>query len=517
MRREFYQVEHNKRELAEILRSVDLGSVVAETDQLLEAARVDTSVANDLFNDRVDLIPGTKGSGKSALYRIVVEFLREFLYRQKKVVLAHGVQPHGDSVFQIFNNQFGRLSEDDFVNFWCIYFVSLAHEHFIKEPKYRALFHECQSEINAFRRSCAAAKIPEIKARMSLTEVIEWVLQAIPRPKKVSYTASTGDKYELDLLREPLEGEPKVSRRAATSALPRYVHQVKDDLEAILNKVDVYLWFMVDRLDEIFPRRSAMETKALRGLLRTLRIFESPRIRLKLFLRDDIFEQITNVAQGFAALTHVTARMADKLSWSEDQILTVVVKRLFAGDALCKYLGIDRDRLAANRAYREHAFYQVFPPTVHSGPNQSKTLRWIYNHTMDGRGVVTPRDVIYLLTRARQRQQDDCDADQAGTTDWVIGANAIRYGLAELSHSKKENLLKAEFPHFWPHIEKLVKGKSQYSERALHKLLGKGAETILADLLGIGVLSEISGRGARSYQIPFLYREGLEVTQGRVD
>ncbi len=162
---------------------------------------------------------------------------------------------------------------------------------------------------------------------------------------------------------------------AAANDLPRYVGQVKDDLEAILNKVDVNIWFMVDRLDEIFPRRSDMETKALRGLLRSLRIFESPRIRLKLFLRDDIFEQITNSVQGFPALTHVTARMADKLSWSVDQILTVVVTRLFACDALRNYLQIDRERLAANRAYQEEAFYLVFPPTVHSGPNQSRTLR----------------------------------------------------------------------------------------------------------------------------------------------
>jgi hypothetical protein len=510
-------MEHDKPKLATILRTVDLGSGVAETDQLLEAARVDTSVANDLFNDRVDLIPGTKGSGKSALYRIVVEFLRDVLYRQKKVVLAHGVQPHGDSIFQVFNNQFGRLSEDDFVNFWCIYFVSLAHEHFIREPKFSTLFDGCQSEIDAFRRSCAAAKIPEIKARMSLRGVIEWVLHAIPRPKKLSYTASTGDKYEVDLFGEPLEEKTKGSGHEGTSDLPRFVHQVKDDLETILNRVDVYLWFMVDRLDEIFPRRSDMETKALRGLLRTLRIFESPRIRLKLFLRDDIFEQITSAAQGFAALTHVTARMADKLSWSEDQILTVVVKRLFACDGLREYLRIDRDRLAASRAYQEEAFYRVFPPTVHSGPNQSKTLRWIYNHTMDGCGVVTPRDVIFLLTRARQRQQDEYDGDPAGTTDWGIGANAIQYGLAELSHRKKKNLLKAEFPHFWPHIEKLVKGKSEYSERALRDLLGKGADRIIGDLLGIGVLSEISGHGAPYYRIPFLYREGLEVTQGRVD
>ncbi|GAI97492.1 unnamed protein product, partial [marine sediment metagenome] len=56
---------HNKAELGNILESIDFGSSVAETDELLESARVETSVFTDLLNDKVDLIPGTKGSGKS--------------------------------------------------------------------------------------------------------------------------------------------------------------------------------------------------------------------------------------------------------------------------------------------------------------------------------------------------------------------------------------------------------------------------------------------------------------------
>ena len=60
---------------------------------------------------------------------------------------------------------------------------------------------------------------------------------------------------------------------------------------------------------------------------------------------------------------------------------------------------------------RQEVFYRVFPPTVHSGPNQSPTLRWIYNHVKDGRDVVTPRDVIDLLTRATQRQRDELEAN----------------------------------------------------------------------------------------------------------
>src|SRR5207237_10591199 len=126
------------------------------------------------------------------------------------------------------------------------------------------------------------------------------------------------------------------------------------------------LWLMVDRLDELFPRRSAVETRALRALLRTIRVFRSDRIRVKVFLRDDILNQVTAQPQGFTALTHVAARQAETLSWGEDSILTLIVNRFFASPRVAVFLGVDRDRLAGSRNYRSEAFYRVFPGTVHS-------------------------------------------------------------------------------------------------------------------------------------------------------
>ena len=63
---------YKNHELIRIMEAIDLGSSIAEQDTLLENSRVDTSVFWDLLNDRIDLNPGTKGSGKSALYRIFV-------------------------------------------------------------------------------------------------------------------------------------------------------------------------------------------------------------------------------------------------------------------------------------------------------------------------------------------------------------------------------------------------------------------------------------------------------------
>ena len=128
---------YNNSDLVTILQQVDMGSDIAEQDTLLESTKIETSVFSDLLMDRVDLIPGTKGSGKSALYRIFVEFLPHALLKQKKVIIAHGVSHHGDSVFHAFKDKFEKLSEDDFVDFWCIYFVSLAHEQFIQNDIYK--------------------------------------------------------------------------------------------------------------------------------------------------------------------------------------------------------------------------------------------------------------------------------------------------------------------------------------------------------------------------------------------
>jgi hypothetical protein len=90
---------------AHLLAGLDLGSTVAELDNLLETARVETSVFDDLLADRVDLIPGTKGSGKTALYRMFVDFLPQIMLTNKKIIIAHGVQQRQDTVFLAYKNE----------------------------------------------------------------------------------------------------------------------------------------------------------------------------------------------------------------------------------------------------------------------------------------------------------------------------------------------------------------------------------------------------------------------------
>ncbi|MCJ7532103.1 MAG: hypothetical protein MUO64_13885 [Anaerolineales bacterium] len=507
---------HKHKFVAELLQTLDLGSSIAEQDTLLETARVETSAFSDLWHDKVDLIPGTKGSGKSALFRIFVDFLPQRLLQQRKVVIAHGVQKHGDSVFHAFKDEFDHLSEDEFVSFWCIYLTSLAYEQFIKGAIYQDYLKNAQAEINRFREACATANIPEIKAKKSLKEILAWTLNVLRQwsPQLRYKLPDDAGEVELDLFGKATSvSPPGVS--LDSSAVPRYVSDIKDALEGILKKSELSIWLMIDRLDEIFPRRSLLETRALRGLLRSLRLFTTDSIRVKIFLRDDMLEQVVSTEDGFTALTHITARQADTLRWPEDHILTMVVKRIFADDKVSTYLEVDKGRIDASQGYRHECFYKVFPATVHSGHNQSPTLRWMYTHTMDGRGVVTPRDVLDLITKAKQSQQDEFNQTPDGESPWLIGPKAILHGLEELSKRKRDTYLKAEFPHLWLHIEKLEGGKTEYFPTTLQKLLGKKWEDILADLISIGLVQKYTTAGHIIYRFPYVYRKGLDLTQGR--
>ncbi len=399
--------------------------------------------------------------------------------------------------------------------------ISLANEQFIKNPKYSDYFRNCQKEITGFRDACRYARIPDFRESMPLRKILGWIIEVMKawRPNVKYRPPDGGGEFELDFFGSSSTGLNEPSENEAVATLPQYIPDVKESLEKILTKTDLCLWLMIDKLDEIFLRRSPLETRALRGLLRTLRIFESSKIRVKVFLRDDILDQIVSGGEGFTALTHVTARQSDTLRWAEDQIMTMIVNRIYSSDIIADYLSIDIGRLAASYKYRESAFYYVFPEKVYSGSRQSVTLRWIYSHTRDSRGVVTPRDVIDLLIKAKQRQQDEIAAEPSGQSESIIGSAAIRYGLSELSRRKRDTFLKAEFPHLWGSIEKLVGGTTTYGESALRRLFGKEYRKIAEDLGSIGVLSTEKRYkdGSLSYSVPFLYRDGLELTQGRTD
>jgi len=499
--------------LAAILDDVDLGTPVAEVDQLLDQARVETSVFADLVRGRVDLIPGTKGSGKTALFRLVVEYLPDALLKQRRVVVAHGVEDKTSVLWDKYRSEFAAFSEEQFLDFWCLYLISLARDIFLRDERYRQHLTPARQHISEFDEACERAGIPDFDAPGSLARALDWCIGMVRKiwPTKVSIPIDEKGTQATFEWSGSAGGSAADKEGDDEPRLPPRIQAVAEALEKVLDASDLSLWLMVDRLDELFLRRSETERLALRALLRAKRYFASPRLSLKIFLRDDILGDITT--DGFSALTHVTARQADPLRWTQEQILTLVVNRLYANVALRTLVDVDMERLKASADYREEAFYKVFPSQVFAGERQSMTLSWLYKRTMDGNGVVTPRDVIFLLTKATQAQRTRCRSSSGDSSDAIVTRHALEHGLEQLSEWKYTTYLKAEFPHFAQYIESFRNGKSKYLAASLYKLIG-AKNDVVQDLVGVGFLRQIRHLNQDAWEIPHLYRAGLGIKQG---
>jgi len=163
-----------KSQYEKIMRELKIGNSVAEHDSLLESARVETPVFEDVLNDKYDIIFGRKGAGKTAMFKII-DILSDYLLMKNNIVILSGVNSAGESLFNEFKDEFASFSEKDFESFWKFYFVSLIYNEFIKNKKFEAVLLECEPEIKIFISECEKAGIPNIPTTMQKRQIIKWL------------------------------------------------------------------------------------------------------------------------------------------------------------------------------------------------------------------------------------------------------------------------------------------------------------------------------------------------------
>lgn len=499
---------------ARLLRSIDVGSPIAEHDQLLADARIETPIFEELARDRVDIVKGTKGSGKTALFKIFTDLLANVMMEKQGVLLVRGIDNVRDPVFAQYRPALEDLDLVTFENFWRMYIISVINNSiFFSEEFSSSPLRSAKKEMDAYRQCCARHGYPTPRG-LTLQTIVTWVISKLPRAglKRIKIgvapdPASGAPQGSIEIERE----EPVPPPAVAVQPVPVFIQEVQEALIRVLTAADLRLWVMLDRLDEVFERRSDFERVALTALLRTALSFTSERIRLKIFLRDDIFESVTETNVGFVNLSHLLGRASGTLSWTKEQLLHLVVRRIFSNSHVRQYYGVNASRLGTDSRYREEMFYRVFPEKIHAGENQSRTLDWLMKHCEDANGVVTPRDFIDLVTFAVREEKEVLRQGSMETS--LLSAGSIRAGYKRLCQQKKVGYLQAEFPHFWPDIEKFEGRKATHSEESLERILGRTWNEKAKRLRAIGFF-HYNAR-LRTYQVPYVYRQCLGIRQGR--
>lgn len=173
--------------------------------------------------------------------------------------------------------------------------------------------------------------------------------------------------------------------------------------------------------------------------------------------------------------------------------------------------------LGAKDLSDEALFYRLFPAKVDAATRKPTSWNWIMARIRDGNDIKPPRNLIDLAKMARDDQlKVEARSPRAFAGDEpCIGADSIRKALEKLSAQRVEDTLLAEAgADTASMVQKFRRAKAEQNLESLSTVLGLQGDQLqqaIQQLKELGFLEEIK----TSWKVPMLYRDGLQITQGK--
>lgn len=492
----------------EVLQALTFGQRIAEEEiEQLSSYFVETELWRRIFNGEVDVVYGVKGSGKSAIYSLLVQRADDL--EKRGVLVLPAENPRGAPVFKDLVAD-PPTNENEFRALWKLYFLALV-----------------------------ARRLLDLGANGRLTPVVELLEQANLLAKGVSlkgilrsaldYVRSIvrAESVEGGIKIDPATGYPVGVTGKITLREPSAVQQKAglvsvDHLFEICNEVlrdaKVSLWILLDRLDVAFAESGDLEENALRALFRVyLDLRPYDRVTPKIFLRSDIWGRISK--EGFREGSHITRHAT--IAWEERSLLNLVVRRALRNTAVREYYRADEGAILRDAGRQHEFFYRMFPKKVDPGERTSETFDWFLSRTRDGSGQTAPRELIHLLSSAREVQLKQLELGQNEPPEEALFDRiALRDALPEVSKVRLEQTLFSEYPRLKPWLELLMGEKTEQTPATLARIWRVPAEEALGiatQLLEIGFFQRRGSKEEPAFWVPLLYRDSLSMVQGAAE
>jgi hypothetical protein len=490
----------------DILRQTSFGHRIAEEEtRELTSYFVQTDQWQRIFAGNVDIVYGRKGSGKSAIYSVLLDNATNLFDR--RILITSAENPRGAPAFKDLVAD-PPTSEQEFRALWKLYFLSLAG----------ALFKEYAISNEAGR---------------FLTETLEEA-GLLPKDQNLSSVIRSALDYARALLRiesveagirlDPVSGLPAGLTGKITLKEPSSAGQASglisvDSLFRVANDAlaeqGFQLWIASDRLDIAFAENTDLEENALRALFKAyLDLVGLDRIHPKIFLRSDIWERITKA--GFREASHITRHVT--ITWDKQSLMNLVIRRVLKNEVLREQYQVEPHEVLSDYSKQTALFYRMFPDKVDAGDKKPETIDWMLSRTRDGLGETAPRELIHLLSSVREVQLRKLEIGETEPPgEILIDRPAIKEGLIQVSKVRLEQTIFAEYPYVRESLLKLRGEKTQQTSETLAAIWAvdtADALRIANSLVEIGFFEERGSRENPEFWVPFLYRDALDMVQG---
>lgn len=493
----------------DLLKKLSFGTQVAEDEVAsLQEYFVRTDQWNRIANGDIDIIRGEKGAGKSALY-LLLNKNKDQLF-DRNVLLVSAENPRGTTVFKDLISD-PPASEREFIVLWKLYIlVIICHE-----------MREFGIGDSAIRSVYGALEEAELLEReLNLSGVLR-MAQSFAR------RLLSGAKYEAGLELDPVTGTPSgiIGRISLAEPVGELRTRGIMSLDGLFQKVNNSLkeagrsvWVLLDRLDVAFAESHELEANAIRALVRVYTDLGAlDNISMKIFLREDIWKRVTE--EGFREASHIVR--FEIMNWTNPMLLNLAMRRILNNDVLCQELGVDKEDVLSDSAKQDELFARIFPPQVEQGIQKATTFNWMIGRCADGTGKTAPREFIHLLNCIKDEEIRRLERGGAvPPEEQLFDRSVFKLALPTVSSTRLDTYLYAEYKAERPFIEKLEGEKTEQTPESLSVIWGVDRDEALKKANGLVALGFFERRGTRSeptFWVPFLYRDGLNLRQGKAD
>jgi hypothetical protein len=488
-------MEHETR----VLQSLSLGGSVAEHESDLSSYFLRTPDFQALVRGQHDLILGAKGSGKSAMFRVLMDPDFEVPELAATVVIPAFADDDVILLRQLFEE---GSSETDFRIGWKGFFAALAGNY---------LANNGGSSPDIERR------LTDLGLRLETESQWEFWRRFMSRVRSGLSGISASGEVELPLVKAKIAiAHQERSGSDISLSIFDYEKQVGNLLRLVdreLQRRGLSCWLIVDRLDEVFAGRKAVEGAALRGLLRTQSDIHSASgsLRVKTFLRNDVLLRITRDG-GFTNLTHLRALV---LELSADDMAKIIGARLERSEDFMEYM----EGTASTQTSRRAAVNLFLPERMEIGRDYRSGYVWLYRVSMDASGFINPRNILSIAEEAVLKQtrvihsgREKGRAPAGHLLSGTVCADAYR----EVSKRRLVDTLFAEYPWLRASIERFRFNNASPGGfkptlddiAALQKLEGVELTNLVEELVECGFLRRVA---PQRFEIGSIYQQALAV------
>lgn len=490
----------------QLLRQMSFGSQVAEDEVArLQEYFVQTDQWTRIERGDVDIVRGEKGSGKSAIY-LLLEKRKDQLF-DRSILTVSAENPRGATVFKDLMAD-PPATEREFVVLWKLYMLSL-------------IAHEMRSyaiggaEANAVYGALEDAKL--LERELNLAGLLRGA-QSFAR--RLLGIKGLETEITLDGAGNPSGVIGRISLAEPSGELRsagiNSIDGMLDKLNKTLAAEKLEMWVLLDRLDVAFADSHELEANAIRALIRTYSDFRAfDNISLKIFLREDIWKRVTET--GFREASHVIRY--EVVRWTPPMLLNLLLRRILSNEIFNKEYGLDRDKILADIDEQTTIFNLIFPPQVEQGTRKAATFDWMVGRCADASGNTSPRELIHLLNCLRDEEIRRLERGEAVAPDrQIFDRSVFKQALPMVSEMRLNTYLFAEYPDERPYLEKLKGEKCEQNPDSLAYIWGLSREDAIKkaqQLVKLGFFQVRGTRGDPSYWTPFLYRDALNLVQGK--